>query len=93
LDWEEGLRGRRDEVFLEQDFTGSDWSVHGDSTYRWVGLLGESGWIMRSNPAAMAGQYEEVMLPRTKTSRRQSSAMDQMKETILLWVAWSIGNI
>lgn len=37
----------------------------------------------RTNIGRMTSRY----FPRTKTSRRQSSAMDQMNETILLWVA------
>jgi hypothetical protein len=36
------------------------------------------------------GRITSGYLPRLKRSRRTSSAMPQMKETILLWVAWSM---
>src|SRR5207237_348196 len=36
------------------------------------------------------GKMTSGYLPRLNRSRRTSSAMPQMKETILLWVAWSI---
>ena len=36
------------------------------------------------------GRITSGYLPRLNRSRKTSSAMDQMKETIRLWVAWSI---
>jgi hypothetical protein len=58
-------------------------------------LVSSTFFLVGSSTASMRrmthmGRITSGYLPRLKRSRRTSSAMPQMKETILLWVAWSI---